>query len=265
MELQSTTTTTRQSIGRTRPTISAPDRRNDATHPVHGSNTRRCNSTGAAAAGTIPAFQLHGGPRLNNSTNPPSPPQVMVKPAVLLRREERPQPVSFSVTAASQLASDIVRNGHRKWNPGNNILRASGHIAQQRPTGPSARHQHISTEVLSIVEGVHQVLFIPGVEQSAPPSARRRKRLAATMSMCGRMEPALQGVGRCGPAQCTGPQSGRHGNGASHGSVWQLHTWTLVALLVADGPRTGNQATESIQPAVRGTPARSTPSSPGGG
>ena len=47
---------------------------------------------------------------LSNTTNPP-PPQVMVKPAVMTRRDERPPPVSFTVTEAAQLT-------RRKWGRG---------------------------------------------------------------------------------------------------------------------------------------------------
>ena len=47
---------------------------------------------------------------LSNTTNPP-PPQVMVKPAVTLRRYERPEPVSFSVTDAAQLSRTLSEMG----------------------------------------------------------------------------------------------------------------------------------------------------------
>ena len=39
-------------------------------------------------------------------------PQVMVKPAVMLRREERPEPVSFSVTDAAQLSHTLSEMVH---------------------------------------------------------------------------------------------------------------------------------------------------------
>ena len=90
---------------------------------------------------------------LNNSTNPP-PPQVMVKPAVMLRREERPQPVSFSVTAAPNSP------GHcPKWAP--EVESHSELAAILLSSGRRDQALDISTEVLSIAEGVHQVLFIP--------------------------------------------------------------------------------------------------------
>ena len=58
---------------------------------------------------------------LSNTTNPP-PAQVMVKPAVMLRRDERPEPVSFSVTDAAHLPHPFG-NGVGVRNPRGNLLR----------------------------------------------------------------------------------------------------------------------------------------------
>ena len=47
---------------------------------------------------------------LNNTTNPP-PPHVIVKPAVMLRRDERPEPVSFTATDAAQRTISEMGSG----------------------------------------------------------------------------------------------------------------------------------------------------------
>ena len=79
---------------------------------------------------------------LSNTTNPP--PQIMVKPAVMLRRDERPQPVSFTVTGSgipeatySELAAILLSSSRRD------------------------QAVDISSKVMSVAEGVHQILFIP--------------------------------------------------------------------------------------------------------
>ena len=94
---------------------------------------------------------------LSNTTNPP-PPQVMVKPAVMLRRDERPQPVSFSVTDAAQLSRTLSEMGS-----GSGIPEAtySELAATLLSSGRRDQAVDISSEVMSVSEGVHQILFIP--------------------------------------------------------------------------------------------------------
>ena len=94
---------------------------------------------------------------LSNTTNPP-PPQLMVKPAVMLRRDERPQPVSFSVRDAAQLSRTLSEMGS-----GSGIPEAiySELAAILLSSGRRDQAIDISSEVMAISEGVHQILFIP--------------------------------------------------------------------------------------------------------
>ena len=94
---------------------------------------------------------------LSNTTNP-SPPQVMVKRAAMLRRDERPQPVSFTVTEAAQLSRTLSEMGS-----GSGISKAtySELAAILLSSGRRDQAVDISSKVMSVAEGVHQILFIP--------------------------------------------------------------------------------------------------------
>ena len=101
---------------------------------------------------------------LNNTTNPP-PPQVMVKPAVMLRRDERPEPVSFSVTEAAQLSRTLSEMGSGSGIPESTYSELAAILLS---SGRRNQAIDISSEVMSVAEGVHQILFIPwnGKERS---------------------------------------------------------------------------------------------------
>ena len=94
---------------------------------------------------------------LNNTTNPP-PPQVMVKPAVMLRRDERPQPVSFTVTDAAQLSRTLSEMGSGYGIPEATYSELAAILLS---SGRRDQAVDISSEVMSVAEGVHQILFIP--------------------------------------------------------------------------------------------------------
>ena len=94
---------------------------------------------------------------LNNTTNPP-PPQVVVKPAVMLRREERPEPVSFSMTDAAQLSRTLSEMGSGSGIPESTYSELAAILLS---SGRRDQALDISSEVMSVAEGVHQILFIP--------------------------------------------------------------------------------------------------------
>ena len=94
---------------------------------------------------------------LSNTTNPP-PPQVMVKPAVMLRRDERPEPVSFSVTDAAQLSRTLLEMGSGSGIPEATYSELAAILLSSGRRGQAI---DISSEVMAISEGVHQILFIP--------------------------------------------------------------------------------------------------------
>ena len=117
---------------------------------------------------------------LSNTTNPP-PPQVMVKPAVMLRRDERPEPVSFSVTDAAQLSRTLSEMGSGSGIPEATyselaaILLSSGRI-KQLISPPKSWPSPKEYTRYSLSRG-------PG--GSAPPSASRRARLDLTTNTPG--------------------------------------------------------------------------------
>ena len=82
----------------------------------------------------------------------------MVKPAVMLRRDERPEPVSFSVTEAAQLSRTLSEMGSGSGIP---ELTYSELAAILLSSGRRNQAIDISSEVMSVAEGVHQILFIP--------------------------------------------------------------------------------------------------------
>ena len=94
---------------------------------------------------------------LSNTTNPP-PPQVMVKPAVMLRRDERPEPVSFSVTDAAQLSRTLSAMGSGSGIPEATYSELAAILLS---SGRRDQAIDISSEVMAISEGAHQILFIP--------------------------------------------------------------------------------------------------------
>ena len=94
---------------------------------------------------------------LSNTTNPP-PPQVMVKPAVMLRCDERPQPVSFTVTEAAQLSRTLLEMGSGSGIPESTYSELAAILLS---SGRRDQAIDISSEVMSVAEGVHQVFFIP--------------------------------------------------------------------------------------------------------
>ena len=142
MELQSAAHTTQWPTRGDTANLRSLRWRRERPHTVHGSDTRSCTPATTAPI-AVPTIQLH----LNNTTNPP-PVQVMVKPAVMLRREERPTPVSFSVTDAAQLSRTLSEMG-------------SGSGAILLSSGRRDQALDISSEVMSVAEGVHQILIIP--------------------------------------------------------------------------------------------------------
>ena len=114
MELSGPTTRRHRSVRGTQPAISAPRRHSTAPGHTNTSKTGGSRITGAQQPTRFrPSNYMVD---LNNTTNPP-PPQIMVKPAVMLRREERPQPVTFSVTAPSQLVRTLSEMGSGSGTP----------------------------------------------------------------------------------------------------------------------------------------------------
>ena len=102
---------------------------------------------------------------LSNATNPP-PAQVMVKPAVMMRRDERPPPTSFTVTEAAQLTRTLSEMGSGPGIPDATFSELAGILLS---SGRRDQAIDISSKVMSIADGVHQILFIPwaGRERSA--------------------------------------------------------------------------------------------------
>ena len=98
---------------------------------------------------------------LSNTTNPP-PPQVMVKPAVMMRRDERPPTASFTVTEAAQLTCALSEMGSGSRIPDATFSELAGILLSSGRRGQAI---DISSEVMSIADGVHQILFIPWAGQ----------------------------------------------------------------------------------------------------
>ena len=100
---------------------------------------------------------------LSNTTNPPPPPpQVMVKPAVMMRRDERPPTASFTVTEAAQLTRTLSEMGSGSGIPDATFSEIAGILLS---SGRRGQANDISSEVMSIADGVHQILFIPWAGQ----------------------------------------------------------------------------------------------------
>ena len=85
---------------------------------------------------------------LSNTTNPP-PPQVMVK---------RPPTTSFTVTEAAQLTRALSEMGSGSGIPDATFSELAGILLS---SGRRDQAIDISSEVMSIADGVHQILFIP--------------------------------------------------------------------------------------------------------
>ena len=101
MELQSPTNTAHRPKRRTQPILTATDGGRSTFGLIYGLD----QEVATAQQQPPPRFRPSNYTvDLSNTTNPP-PPQVMVKPAVMLRRDERPQPVSFTVTDAARHGS----------------------------------------------------------------------------------------------------------------------------------------------------------------
>ena len=94
---------------------------------------------------------------LSNTTNPP-PSQVMVKPAVMMRRDERPPTASFTVTEAAQLTRALAETGSGSGIPDATFSELAGILLS---SGRRDQAIDISSEVMSIADGVRQILFIP--------------------------------------------------------------------------------------------------------
>ena len=157
---------------------------------------------------------------LNNTTNPP-PPQAMVKPAVMLRRDERPQPVSFTVTEAAQLSRTLSEMGS-----GSGISEAtySELAAILLSSGRRDQAVDISSEVMSVAEGVHQILFIPWAG---------RERTTFGMDLGSRhISERLIGhlIRRLSETQRPRSQDRGDREGAGHGGLWERHPGSMVEL-----------------------------------
>ena len=81
----------------------------------------------------------------------------MVKPAVMLRRDERPEPVSFSVTDAAQLSRALSEMGSGSGIPEATYSELAAILLS---SGRRDQAIDISSEVMAISEGVHQILFM---------------------------------------------------------------------------------------------------------
>ena len=93
------------------------------------------------------------------------PPQVMVTPAANLRREDRPQIFSYNIADAHALATTLSEMGQGTGIPEQTYHEVAGILLS---SGNRHLAQEMSSEVLSIAEGVRQVLFLPwsGQERS---------------------------------------------------------------------------------------------------
>ena len=156
MELQSPTNTAHRSKRRTQPILAATDGGRSTFGLIYGLDPGSRNCATAASI-TVPRFRPSNYTvDLSNTTNPP-PPQVMVKPAVMLRRDERPQPVSFTVTDAAQLSRTLSEMGSGSGIPEATYSELAAILLS---SGRRDQAVDISSEVMSVSEGVHQILFI---------------------------------------------------------------------------------------------------------
>ena len=76
----------------------------------------------------------------------------------MLRRDERPQPVSFTVTDAAQLSRTLSEMGSGSGIPEATYSELAAILLS---SGRRDQAVDISSEVMSVAEGVHQILFIP--------------------------------------------------------------------------------------------------------
>ena len=167
---------------------------------------------------------------LSNTTNPP-PPQVMVKLAVMLRRDERPEPVSFSVTDAAQLSRTLSEMGS-----GSGIPEATySELAAILPS--SGRRDHgvdISCEVM-ISEGVHQILFIPWAGRERSTFGFEEGETGSYYEYTwahGTSPSGLLGILSEDFSETKRPRSQDRGDGegASNGGLWERHPRPMVEL-----------------------------------
>ena len=86
----------------------------------------------------------------------------MVKPAVMMRRDERPPTASFTVTEAAQLTRALSEMGSGSGIPDATFSELAGILLSSGRRGQAI---DISSEVMSIADGVHQILFIPWAGQ----------------------------------------------------------------------------------------------------
>ena len=82
----------------------------------------------------------------------------MVKPAVMTRRDERPPPTSFTVTEAAQLTRALSEMGSGSGIPDATFSDLAGILLSSDRRDQAI---DISSEIMSIADGVHQILFIP--------------------------------------------------------------------------------------------------------
>ena len=165
-------------------------------------------------------------------TVPTIPPQVMVKPAVMLRRDERPQPVSFTVTEAAQLSRTLSEMGS-----GSGIPEAtySELVAILLSSGRRDQAVDISFEVMSVAEGVHQILFIPwaGRERTTFGIGRGRDGVLLRIDLGSRhISERLIGhlIRRLSETQRPRSQDRGDREGAGHGGLWERHPGPMVEL-----------------------------------
>ena len=84
--------------------------------------------------------------------------QPTTQPDHRLRRDERPQPVSFTVTDAAQLSRALSEMGSGSGIPESTYSELAAILLRSGNRGQAI---DISSEVMCVADGVHQILFIP--------------------------------------------------------------------------------------------------------
>ena len=152
MELQGTSTTAHRPQRRIQSILTATDGDEGTFDLIHGFDQEATTASQQPPSRFRPSNYTVD---LSNTTNPP-PPEVMVKPAVMLRRDERPEPVSFSVTDAAQLSRTLSEMGSGSGIPEATYSELAAILLS---SGRRDQGIDISSKVMAISEGVHQILF----------------------------------------------------------------------------------------------------------
>ena len=163
----------------------------------------------------------------------------MVKPAVMLRRDERPEPVSFSVTDAAQLSRTLSEMGSGSGIPEATYSELAAILLS---SGRRDQAIDISSEVMAISEGVHQILFIPWAGRERTTFGFEEGETGSYHEYTWAHGTSPSGLLGILSEDLVRPRSQDRGDGegASNGGLWERDPRPMVELQPPDRTRPSN-------------------------